>query len=262
MKYDHRYHAGNFADLLKHAIFQYIIQYAQHKPVPVHIIDTHAGFGGYDWSQLTYEAKSGVDLLLAHPVSTPLLKNYFQIVLASKDHGCLPGSPCLADELKRPEDHLWAFEKYEEPFKGLQNFLEGRENTHLRMEDGYAGLKALLPPISKRAIVIIDPPYERPEEYNELAKALQYVYKKFPQGTYMIWYPHSKRIGVMEPVFDVARQWGEKVLRVDYYSREVTEGLTGAGLLIINPPFSLQAALEDSRSECESLGLDLAIDSL
>jgi len=260
VKYDHRYHAGNFADLIKHIVFQQVILYSQLKDTPTHIVDTHSGFGSYPLNELTYEAKQGILALPGRVWSCSLMIQYYKAIEPILAQGIFPGSPILAAILKRTGDSLWAFEKYEEPFSALENALIRFEKTYAKQDNGLSGLKSLRPPAYKRSIVLIDPPYERLEEYTELAQTLEYAAKKFLQGTYIIWYPHSKRVGIMSPIFEVAKKWGEKVLIVDYYRNNGDlEGLSGAGLLVLNPPFNLKDQLNAARDDLASLGFELVL---
>jgi 23S rRNA (adenine2030-N6)-methyltransferase len=175
--------------------------------------------------------------------------------------GLFPGSPLLAAIVKRPGDSLWAFEKYEEPVEILKESLSGFEKTYVKAENGFQGLKSLLPPSSKRCLVLIDPPYERPEEYAELALTLSSLADKFLQGTYILWYPHSKRLGMLEPVLEKVKRWGDHVLTIDYYLKHKNpdEGLIGAGLCIMNPPFLLKYDLEQAMPDLRTLGFEVIL---
>jgi len=262
LKYDHRYHAGNFSDLLKHIVLQSVILYAQRKDTPVQIIDTHSGFGLYPLAELSAEAQYGVRAFLSLKAqwTSPLLIQYAQVIAPLWEQGVFPGSPLLAAMLKRESDPFWAFEKYEEPYSALQSNLQGFSKTYAKHAHGLLGLKGLLPPQSKRSIVLIDPAYERLEEYTELLQTLEWAFQIFPQGTYIIWYPHSKRAGVMNDILHLAGEWGDKVLRVDYACTQGDgEGLKGAGLCILNPPYSLKQHLEEAKADFQILGLELSL---
>ncbi len=233
----------------------------QRKETPIQIIDTHAGFGSYPLSDLTYEAQNGILALLQGTWTSDLLNSYLKITAPSVERGLFPGSPLLAAILKRPIDSLWPFEKYEEPREALKESLAGFEKTYVKEGDGFQGLKSLLPPPSKRCLVLIDPPYERPEEYSEVALTLDVLAYKFRQGTYILWYPHSKRLGMWNPILEQTKIWGDRSLTIDYYlqHKHSDERLTGAGLLILNPPFKLKSDLQQAIPDLKQLGFDLIL---
>lgn len=265
MKYDHQFHAGNFADLLKHIVFAYTLSYMQQKKTPIQIIDTHAGYGHYAFAELTEEAATGIKLFLSHQegLTTPLFQPYIQNMTAAiKRNNVFLGSSGLAASMKRDEDSLWAFEKMTTPFEALSHAIGHYDKVYIRQENGLAALKALLPPPSRRALVLIDPPYERLEEYTELGITIKWLQQRFPQGTYMIWYPHSRREGVLSSLFQAALGW-EKQLWIDYsradYNASENLGLQGSGLLIFNPPYQLQQDLECARQSLGYLGLKITL---
>ncbi|MCC2609244.1 23S rRNA (adenine(2030)-N(6))-methyltransferase RlmJ [Neorhizobium petrolearium] len=255
MNYRHIYHAGNFADVLKHAVLARLIRYAQKKDKAFRVLDTHAGIGLYDLSseeaQKTGEWRDGIGRLLEAELPanvSELLEPYLSTVRELNPDGALklyPGSPKLARMLFRPQDRLSAMELHPEDFNRLHNLFEGDFQVRVTELDGWLALGAHLPPKEKRGIILVDPPYEEEGEYQRLVKGLANAYKRFPGGTYCLWYPIKK--GAPIKVFHEELQALDipKMLCTELTVRSdrETTGLTGSGLVIVNPPFTLKDEL-------------------
>ncbi|MBP1843603.1 23S rRNA (adenine2030-N6)-methyltransferase [Rhizobium petrolearium] len=255
MNYRHIYHAGNFADVLKHAVLARLIRYAQKKDKAFRVLDTHAGIGLYDLSseeaQKTGEWRDGIGRLMEAelpPNVTELLEPYLTAVKELNPSGSMklyPGSPKLARILFRPQDRLSAMELHPEDFNRLHNLFEGDFQVRVTELDGWLALGAHLPPKEKRGIILVDPPYEEEGEYQRLVKGLANAYKRFPGGTYCLWYPIKK--GAPIKVFHEELQALDipKMLCTELTVRSdrETTGLTGSGLVIVNPPFTLKDEL-------------------
>lgn len=255
MNYRHIYHAGNFADVLKHAVLARLIRYAQKKDKAFRVLDTHAGIGLYDLSseeaQKTGEWRDGIGRLLEAELPanvSELLEPYLSTVRELNPDGALklyPGSPKLARMLFRPQDRLSAMELHPEDFNRLHNLFEGDFRVRVTELDGWLALGAHLPPKEKRGIILVDPPYEEEGEYQRLVKGLANAYKRFPGGTYCLWYPIKK--GAPIKVFHEELQALDipKMLCTELTVRSdrETTGLTGSGLVIVNPPFTLKDEL-------------------
>ncbi|MEL7048486.1 MAG: 23S rRNA (adenine(2030)-N(6))-methyltransferase RlmJ [Pseudomonadota bacterium] len=304
MNYRHAYHAGNFADVLKHIVLVQIIAHLKQKPAPFRVIDTHAGVGLYHLAGLeaakTGEWQDGIGRLWARrsgskPLSVglqALLEPYFQAVdqansmvpadmagdasaprsefddaetgsVLTHDTGgnLYPGSPLIAAAVMRPQDRLLVNELHPNDRGALVQTLKAvrgrdsnvgeavsRTNVSYKVMglDGYTGLKSWLPPPERRAVVLIDPPFEEPGEFDRLVSGVDAAMKRFAQGTYVVWYP----IKAVEPVERFKAQLSKSVAADHFFSEiylrapVVPNLLNGCGLAIINPPYTLKTRLE------------------
>ena len=255
MNFRHIYHAGNFADVLKHAVLARLVRYMQNKDKAFRVLDTHAGIGLYDLSleeaQKTGEWQDGIGRLLAAelvPQVADLLEPYLTAVRELNPEGGLqfyPGSPKLARMLFRPQDRLSAMELHPEDFQRLHRLFEGDHHARITELDGWLALGAHLPPKEKRGIVLVDPPFEEDGEYERLVGGLAKAWHRFPGGTYCLWYPIKKDAPIKQ--FHEALQALEvpKMLcaELTVKSDRGFAGLTGSGLIIVNPPFTLKDEL-------------------
>jgi 23S rRNA (adenine2030-N6)-methyltransferase len=255
MNYRHIYHAGNFADVLKHAVLTRLIRYAQNKDKAFRVLDTHAGIGLYDLSseeaQKTGEWRDGIGRLIEADLPGPvaeLLAPYLDAVRALNQKGGLqlyPGSPKLARMLFRPQDRLSAMELHPEDYNRLHRLFEGDYQVRATELDGWLALGAHLPPKEKRGIVLVDPPFEAEGEYSRLVTGLATAYRRFPGGTYCLWYPIKKGAPIKSFHDDLQGLQIPKMLCAELTVKSDREetGLTGSGLVIVNPPFTLKAEL-------------------
>lgn len=255
MNYRHIYHAGNFADVLKHAVLALLIRYLQKKDAAFRVLDTHAGIGLYDLSsveaQKTGEWQGGIGKLIdaEFPEAVAaLLEPYLSAVRSLNPKGGLtkyPGSPALARALFRPQDRLSAIELHPDDCRALARLFEGDHQVRVTELDGWLTLKAHLPPKEKRGLVLVDPPFELEGEYERLVKGLAEGWRKFPGGTFCLWYPMKK--GAPIPAFHEALKALEipKMLcaELSVMSDRETTGLNGSGLVIVNPPYTLKDEL-------------------
>ena len=255
MNYRHIYHAGNFADVLKHAVLCLLIRYLQKKDKAFRVLDTHAGTGHYDLTteeaQKTGEWRDGIGRLLSAdlaPEVTQLLAPYLDAVREMNPDGGInlyPGSPKLARLLFRPQDRLAAMELHPDDFGRLWRLFEGDYQVRVTELDGWLSLGAHLPPKEKRGLVLIDPPFEIDGEYERLAKGLATAYRRFPGGTYCLWYPIKKGAPIRQFHEDLQALEIPKMLCAELLVRSdrETTGLSGSGLIVVNPPFTLKADL-------------------
>src|SRR5258708_5977154 len=196
MNYRHAFHAGNFADVVKHIALVAILLHLRRKDAAFAVIDTHAGRGLYDLSaeaaERTGEAQKGIGRILAMPQAgaayPAVLARYIETVKAAGD-GFYPGSPLIAAHLLRPQDRLVAIEKHPEEAAALAKALPPLANLRSECADGYARLNALLPPPERRGLVLIDPPFEAPDEFQQAARTLGEALPRFANGIYLLWYP-------------------------------------------------------------------------
>ena len=251
MNYRHIYHAGNFADVMKHALLLRLLAAMRRKPKPFLVFDTHAGIGRYDvtseQAEKTGEWREGVGRLLEAPPSA--LAEYAETV---RRLGLYPGSPVFAAEALRPGDRLLACELHPEDAATLRRIMRAYENVAVHERDGYEALGAFLPPPEKRALVLVDPPFERTDEFSAAATALAKASKKFPGGVYVLWYPVKHRAPTRE-FFEALRLAGIKdVIAAEFLRRPDNDPtrLNGAGLAIINPPFGFETEASPILAAC------------
>jgi 23S rRNA (adenine2030-N6)-methyltransferase len=267
MNYRHAFHAGNFADVIKHIVLVRILTYLHEKPSAFRVIDTHAGAGVYDLTG--EEAKRGGEWLTGvarlmqarfSEAAAPLLAPYLDIIRAfnpQRDLQAYPGSPLIARALLRPQDRLVACELEPAARKHLIGAL--RRDTQARVVDldGWVGLPAFVPPKERRGLVLIDPPFERKDEFERLADGFEEAFAKWPTGSYMLWYPVKSRRAtddLARHVASVAAGNGPgQCLRLEFSvaPQAATGPLTSAGLLVVNPPWTLMAELKVILPELE-----------
>lgn len=255
MNYRHIYHAGNFADVLKHAVLARLVRYAQNKDAAFRLLDTHAGIGLYDLgseeAQKTGEWQEGIGKLIDADLPEPvaaLLAPYLDAVRELNPEGGVrryPGSPKLARMLFRPQDRLSAMELHPDDCGVLQRLFEGDYQVRVTHLDGWLALGAHLPPKEKRGIVLVDPPFEAANEYERMVEGLARAYRRFSGGTYCLWYPMKKGAPIAD--FHEALKDLEipKMLcaELTVKSDRETAGLNGSGLVIVNPPYVLKDEL-------------------
>lgn len=251
MNYRHLYHAGSFADVLKHAGLVSVLLHLHKKEKPFAVIDTHAGSGVYDIAGAeaakTGEAKDGILRLLAAGALPGVLEAYGDVV---RGFGvdAYPGSPLIAAKFLRSHDRLVAIEKHPEEFSVLAATLAKFPRARAIAGDGYKELQVLLPPPERRGLVLIDPPFESDDEFLLAAHALAAAHKRFATGIYMFWYPVKARGDADAAIGEVLNAGVNDVLRIELdvgvKPAPAREGrgavLSATGLLVINPPFGFE----------------------
>lgn len=250
MNYRHAFHAGNFADVLKHCVLIGLLDALKVKPAPFCYIDTHAGRGRYNLSgseaQKTGEAEHGVARLRGVVDLPPLLRQYLQLVDAD-GADIYPGSPLLAARLLREQDTAHLCETQDEEVDGLRALLRNDARMHAHHRDGYAALKGLLPPHEKRGLVLIDPPYEAQEgEFRRICDALQIALGRWPTGMYAVWYP-IKLGQHLQPFQRWLLNCGARRVLIAELRLQADESplrLNGAGMALINPPWRFADTLQ------------------
>ncbi len=268
MNYRHAFHAGGFADVIKHIVLVRMLAYLHEKPAAFRVIDTHAGAGVYDLT--SEEARRGGEWLTGiarimqarfSEKTEPLLKPYLDIVRAfnpQRDLVAYPGSPLIARALLRPQDRLTACEVEPGARKRLIESL--RRDTQARVVDldGWTALPAFVPPNERRGLVLIDPACEQKDEFERLAEGFTEAFAKWPTGSYLLWYPvQSRRAtdGLARHVAGVAGAGkpAGKCLRLEFSvaPQAASPGLISGGLLIVNPPWTLMGELKAILPELE-----------
>ncbi|WP_144378336.1 23S rRNA (adenine(2030)-N(6))-methyltransferase RlmJ [Mesorhizobium amorphae] len=255
MNYRHAYHAGNFADVVKHVVLVRLIEYLKRKDKPFRVIDTHAGIGLYDLSsteaQKTGEWRDGIGRLSGIDPgiqATILLAPYLEAVNSCNPDGGVgfyPGSPWLARRLLRKQDRLTAIELHPEDAVRLKRRFEGDFQTRVIELDGWLALGAHLPPKEKRGLVLVDPPFEQEGEFDRLAAGVDKAYKRWPGGIYALWYPIKDRRSVADFRNQLIASGIGRVLDIVFEVRpdSSSERLDGTGMVVINPPFTLEQEL-------------------
>jgi 23S rRNA (adenine2030-N6)-methyltransferase len=263
MNYRHAFHAGNFADVLKHAVVALCLEHLAKKDKLFRVIDTHAGIGLYDLTSdqarrspefadgivrvMEAERPGGVEVALA-----PLLKAVRAVNPGAGALTAYPGSPEIAAQLARTGDRIQLCELHPEDARTLDRRYAKDARIKVEARDGYKALKSLVPPREKRGLVLVDPPFEDRDELAHMAEAIMPALKVWPTGTYVFWRPlkdlwAAERfdVGLAEWLISELRIAPEKILRADLWVRDLeSEGkLAGAGVVVVNPPYTLEDQL-------------------
>jgi 23S rRNA (adenine2030-N6)-methyltransferase len=269
LSYRHAFHAGNHADVLKHMVLIQLLRYLNQKETPYMVIDTHAGAGLYaldsDYAAKNAEFETGIAPLWNLTDLPVALTDYVHLVKSLNPSGKMryyPGSPWCAEKVMREQDRLRLFELHPADSKMLDdNFrklaahatAQGQRGAHgkrvmIHRGDGFQGLKALLPPPSRRALVLIDPPYEDKSDYRYVREALSDALMRFATGIYAVWYPVLQRMEsrqLPEKLKQLpAKSWLNVTLTVNTPSPDGF-GLSSSGMFILNPPWTLEPMLRE-----------------
>lgn len=254
LAYRHAFHAGNHADVLKHCVLQQILIYMNQKDKPYWVIDTHAGAGMYslasDYANTKSEYLDGVARLWECDDLPPVLREYMNLIQLCNNKGdwsLYPGSPEVIRRTIRTDDRMRLFELHPTDFDILQENFERDRQAKLFKSDGFASLKALLPPPTRRAVIFMDPPYEIKTDYPKVVDALEEGLARFAEGVYVVWYPILTR-GDHIRMLESLRKLSEKTLNIAMTVQEPDEkgfGMLGSGLFIINPPWTLKDTMQE-----------------
>lgn len=255
LSYQHGYHAGNHADVLKHTVLAALLTRLVAKDKPLRYVETHAGAGGYDLrtaaAQKNREYEAGIGRLWTAAAAPPAVARWLELARRYNDGPMLrryPGSPWLARECLRAIDRLFLYELHPAEHRALAKATEDDRRVRVLREDGLIGCIGLVPPPDKRALVLIDPAYERKNEHRQVIDAVVKMHKRFANGVIAIWYP------VIE------RRWVERYERAlraagirDFATYEISvaregrgRGLIGSGLFVVNPPWQLDEELDSA----------------
>ncbi|WP_159819636.1 23S rRNA (adenine(2030)-N(6))-methyltransferase RlmJ [Colwellia sp. 20A7] len=260
LSYRHAFHAGNFADVLKHSVLTLVLDYMTRKEKGFHYIDSHSGAGMYqledEYAQKTGEYKEGIAKLINESNIPESLQPYIDLIKAlnptsenddKNDLTLYPGSPGIAKRFMRRQDSTHLFELHPTDIEHLNDFCYRWKKVFVKQSDGYQGVLGLVPPPSRRGVVLIDPPYELKEDYNKAVKTIIKAYAKFATGTYILWYPVVKRALVEQMSYTFSKSAVKNVLQVEFCLENDTDeyGMTGTGLFIVNPPWQLAEQLDE-----------------
>ncbi len=276
MNYRHHFHAGNFADVMKHLVLVQLVRGLQRKEKGFLCLDTHAGRGGYDLSVATAgdslarqpEFPDGIGRIWATQDAPSAVLDYVELVRAhhrecgGEAEGAprfYPGSPALLKRLARPQERLVFCEKHPEEYAELDALLGGDRQAEVRMADGYAAVRAVLPPLERRALVLIDPPFEAQNEFSLIVGALRDGLKRLPGGTFAVWYPLTERAKLVA-FYSQLRELDlppTLVLELLIAGEESERKLKGCAMLVLNPPWRI---LDEVGPAMRWLGQRLAVE--
>lgn len=268
--YRHAFHAGNHADVLKHFVLVQLLRYLNQKDAAYTYIDTHSGAGVYTlddkFAAKTAEYDTGIGKLWGRDDIPAPLQEYVDLIAAMNPSGKLryyPGSPFVAEQVAREQDRLRLFEMHPADVKllvdnfrkldahkaeqGIRQTVRGKR-VLIDRADGFASLKSLLPPPSRRALVLIDPPYEDKNDYRYVKEALETALARFPAGTYAVWYPRLQRMESRQFPDKLKRLPAKEWLHVSLTTRTPGPdgvGLHSSGMFLLNPPYTLEPMLRE-----------------
>lgn len=266
LSYRHMYHAGNFADVFKHALLTRLMLALFSKDKPYAYIDTHAGIGRYDlshpWAQKAREYENGIARLWRLKKTPELLEPYLECVRAENPDGKLryyPGSPLIAKRFMRAADRMVLGELNKVDYEELKRVFAGQKRVSVLLMDAYQTLRAHVPPAEKRGLVLIDSSFDRAREFDRIVKALKETHHRWTAGMYAVWYPIIEPAPMRDFAAAVQRSGIRKVLRLEIEVRERSESelIPGCGMLFVNPPWHFD---EESRTIVKFLADTLAMD--
>lgn len=253
--YRHLFHAGNHADVLKHAVLGWVLQALLRKEKPFVYLDTHAGAGGYALfdprARRTGEAEEGIGYWWRTARNAPALAPLMEVVASLNPDGDLkhyPGSPLVARHFLRPEDRMVLMELHPTDFPELSARFSGMQGVRLEHGDALLRLKAHLPPQERRGVVLIDPSYELKSDYANIVKLVTDAHRRWATGVFLVWYPVLSKLDAQRFVERLASTHIPRQLCVEFLPHADNRGdrnLLGSGLVIVNPPFRLEETLRD-----------------
>lgn len=259
MNYRHAYHAGNFADVIKHVMLVALIQSLMRKESPFCYIDTHAGAGCYDLfsdsAKKNREYENGIEKIIQQENPPPVVKQYLYCIhsinnqmmgshYASLRH--YAGSPLIVRQLIRPMDRIIACELHLEEYQALKKTFAGDRQVAAHHTDGFQALKAFLPPHERRGLILIDPPYEEIDEFTHITHALHTALRRFENGTYAIWYPIKGRHPIEKFHQSLLKTTEKPILSIELtIYPDLPSHLNGCGLAVINPPWQFEETVRE-----------------
>ncbi|HFG1569454.1 TPA: 23S rRNA (adenine(2030)-N(6))-methyltransferase RlmJ [Vibrio cholerae] len=253
LSYRHSFHAGNHADVLKHIVQSLILNSLQQKEKPFVYHDTHSGVGRYDltheWSEKTGEYKQGIARVWQQDNIPAELDSYLDAIRQLNQVETLryyPGSPRVARAHLREQDRMVLTELHPSDYPLLEQEFHRDRQVSIYKEDGFARLKASLPPQERRGLVLIDPPYELAKEYRDVVRAIAQSYKRWATGIYAIWYPVVNRCDIDDMLEGLQGLEIRKILQIELGVAPDTNerGMTASGMIVINPPWTLESQMQ------------------
>ncbi|MFZ7235178.1 23S rRNA (adenine(2030)-N(6))-methyltransferase RlmJ [Avibacterium gallinarum] len=254
LSYRHSFHAGNFADVLKHIVQMLIIESLQQKDKGFYYLDTHAGVGHYrlfgNEAEKTGEYKEGIGRLWDQTEMPEEVARYVALIkklnYGGKSLRYYAGSPLIVAHLLRPQDRALLTELHPADFPLLRNNFKEFDNVTTKRDNGFQQIKATLPPKERRGLILIDPPYELKEDYDLVVKAIEEGVKRFATGIYAIWYPVVLRQQAKRIVKGLENTGIRKILQIEMAVRPDSDqrGMTASGMIVVNPPWQLEAQMK------------------
>jgi 23S rRNA (adenine2030-N6)-methyltransferase len=255
MNYRHAYHAGNFADVFKHIILVALTQSLLRKEKGFCFLDTHAGVGHYDLlsgpAQKSKEFLGGIAKIMQEENPPPLIKDFIDCVkkanaLAPETLRYYPGSPSIVRQLLRPQDRIVLTELHHDDYETLRSVFRDDKQVGIHHQDGYQGIKAFLPPPERRGLVLIDPPYEKPDEISHVVTQLDAAITRWETGIFALWYPikESRSIVRFHRALKLKIARPTLVIELNIYPDNQATQLNGNGMIIVNPPFQFEAEIK------------------
>ena len=255
LSYRHSFHAGNFADVLKHSVLIHILEHLKKKQKPFCYVDTHAGAGQYSLSsehaEKTQEFVQGIGALWQSGNLPSAIETYVNVVKEFNPQGTLnyyPGSPLIAKHLLRKQDRLFLYELHSTDVKLLESAISQDRRVQLHHKDGFKHCIGLMPPAQRRGLVLIDPSYEVKADYDQVLETIMQLYKRFATGTYALWYPvvERSRINEMEKKIQLSQLRNVQLFELGQLVDSREHGMTASGMIVINPPWTLQAEMQQA----------------
>jgi 23S rRNA (adenine2030-N6)-methyltransferase len=252
MNYRHSYHAGNFADAFKHIILVALTKSFMQKDSAFCYLDTHAGIGSYDLksneARKSGEAETGIEKIWEAKNPPALIKDYLDCVRQLNPDGNLkfyPGSPAIVRQLLRKQDRMVLTELHAEDYKILKRTFPHDKQVGVHLQDAYHALKAFLPPQERRGFVLIDPPYEKPDELSDISTALAKALERWDSGIFVLWYPikESRALERFHRMLAQKISQPKLICELSIYPENLATHLNGSGVLIVNPPWKLDQEL-------------------
>lgn len=259
MNYRHSYHAGSFTDVVKHVILTGLLTAIARKDSALCYIDTHASIGYYDlfseFAKKTKEYETGIEKVIHQENPPELIQRYLDCVhkinnqLTGSKFASLryyPGSPMIARYLARPHDRIIACELQRQEYETLRETFAGDKQVAVHHMDGFLGLKAFLPPHERRGLVMIDPPFEDPDEFGRIAHTLPIALKRWETGIYTVWYPIKEKAHVEKFYRTITQTLSKPVLAIELtIYPDIPSHLNGCGMIVINPPYQFEQTIND-----------------
>ena len=253
LSYRHSYHAGNFADVLKHSVLIHILEHLKKKQKPFCYVDTHAGAGSYslqsEQAEKTQEYLQGIAKLWQVNHLPPVLDAYVKVIKAFNTQNKLtryPGSPMIARHLMRQQDRMFLYELHNNEIEILRESVNKDKRVQIAHEDGFKRGVAIMPPQQRRGLVLIDPSYEIKSDYSQVFETIMQLYKRFATGTIALWYPvvERQRINELEQKITASSLQNVQLFELAQLNDSQQPGMTASGMIVVNSPWTLKAEMQ------------------